>query len=379
MAELIFTTESFKPNGTPLTGVPMLLDSEMRLIEPVCAWLMNIAMIRGRTRSSETWRTYGEALYDWWQTLEANQWVWDQITPIQAAAYRDRMLHKPSEQTGQPLAPTTINGRVRIIAMFYRWCYARGLVKKVPFGAEEVMVARHRPVGMLVHVDATSGCRPANELTIRHMPMLPRPLAREALCVVLNGMASRDRLIVEWALMTGIRRMEVAGLRVHQLPSDSAHAMPAIKLDPSKGGKSRMIYPPQPLIDRTSAYVREERSVIIRQARRRDGDYRDPGRLFLTEHGDVMTPRRIGSMFTKAAKKAGVIGSFHALRHTFATAMLRLLQRRAEQNPDMNPLLTLQILLGHSAIDTTGIYLRVLATDLTLVEQSIDELYAGLA
>jgi Phage integrase, N-terminal SAM-like domain. len=130
VAELIFTTESFKPNGTPLTGVPMLLDSEMRLIEPVCAWLMNIAMIRGRTRSSETWRTYGEALYDWWQTLEANQWVWDQITPIQAAAYRDRMLHKPSEQTGQPLAPTTINGRVRIIAMFYRWCYARGLVKK---------------------------------------------------------------------------------------------------------------------------------------------------------------------------------------------------------------------------------------------------------
>jgi hypothetical protein len=38
-------------------------------------------LVRGRTRSKETWRTYGEALYDWWQTLEANAWArgteWD--------------------------------------------------------------------------------------------------------------------------------------------------------------------------------------------------------------------------------------------------------------------------------------------------------------
>ena len=42
----------------------MLVDREMRLIEPACAWLLHVALVRGRTRSRETWRTYGEALYD---------------------------------------------------------------------------------------------------------------------------------------------------------------------------------------------------------------------------------------------------------------------------------------------------------------------------
>jgi hypothetical protein len=40
----------------------MLLHAKMRLIEPACAWLLHIAIERGRARNKETWRTYGEAL-----------------------------------------------------------------------------------------------------------------------------------------------------------------------------------------------------------------------------------------------------------------------------------------------------------------------------
>ena len=65
MTELLFTTEAFRPLGRSAPGVPMLLDGGMRLIEPACAWLMHVALVRGRTRSPQTWRTYGEALYDW--------------------------------------------------------------------------------------------------------------------------------------------------------------------------------------------------------------------------------------------------------------------------------------------------------------------------
>ena len=79
MAELLFTTKVFQPQGLPTPNVPMLLDAEMRLVEPACAWLLHVALVRGRTRSKETWRTYGEALYDWWQTLEANGWAWDGV------------------------------------------------------------------------------------------------------------------------------------------------------------------------------------------------------------------------------------------------------------------------------------------------------------
>ena len=59
-------------------------------------------------------------------------------------------------------------------------------------------------------------------------------------------------------------------------------------------------------------------------------------------------------MFAAAARAAGVEASFHALRHTFAGVMLRTLQRRAERHPEMNPLLTLQAILGHADLATTG-------------------------
>jgi hypothetical protein len=103
---MLFTTEAFQPQGLPRPNVPMLLDAKMRLAEPACAWLLHIALVRGRTRSKKTWRTYGEALYDWWQTLEANGWAWDKVGSNELTAYRNHMLERTSEHTGRPSRPT---------------------------------------------------------------------------------------------------------------------------------------------------------------------------------------------------------------------------------------------------------------------------------
>jgi integrase/recombinase XerD len=79
VAELVFSTSSFCPFGLANPRVPILLDAQMRLIEPPCAWFLHLALVQGRTRSPATWRTYAEALYDWWQTCEANGWSWDRV------------------------------------------------------------------------------------------------------------------------------------------------------------------------------------------------------------------------------------------------------------------------------------------------------------
>lgn len=376
MAQLLFSTPAFRPDGTSVAEVPIVLDARMRLIEPACAWLMHVALVRGRTRSPQTWRTYGEALYDWWQTLEANDWTWDAVGPSELAAYRDQML-RPRGDTGRPLARSTINGRLRTIARFYRWSAATGLIGKVPFSSQEIAMSRSRPQGFLAHADASGGRQRVNELTVRHMPMLPRPLAPEAIRRVMTGMSARDRLIVEWATTTGIRRMEVAGLTLRQLRGSGAQPMIPVQLDTTKGGRSRMVYPPAPLVDRTRAYVREERAVAVRRARRRSPGH-DPDALFLTDRGEPLSPRRVGAMFTAAAQAAGVPATFHALRHTFAAAMLRFLQREAQTNPELNPLLTLQVLLGHADLATTAVYLRVVETDLSVIEGSVEDLYAAL-
>lgn len=376
MAQLLFSTPAFRPDGSSVENVPILLDGRMRLVEPACAWLMHVALVRGRTRSPQTWRTYGEALYDWWQSLEANGWEWNKIGPSDLAAYRDQMF-RPRGDSGRPLARSTINGRLRTIGRFYRWSVANGLMSQVPFAGQEISLSRSRPLGFLAHVDANGGRAQANELTMRHVPMLPRPLAPEAIRRIMAGMSARDRLIVEWAVTTGIRRMEVAGLTVRHLKRSGSEPMIPVQIDETKGGRSRMIYPPAPLIDRTRAYVREERAIVVRRTAVNRAD-RDPEALFLTCRGQPMKPRRIGAMFTAAAEAAGVTATFHALRHTFAAAMLRFLQREAQTNPELNPLLTLQVLLGHADLATTAVYLRVVETDLSVIEASVDDLYAAL-
>lgn len=376
MAQLLFSTPAFRPDGSSVENVPILLDGRMRLVEPACAWLMHVALVRGRTRSPQTWRTYGEALYDWWQSLEANGWEWNKIGPSDLAAYRDQMF-RPRGDSGRPLARSTINGRLRTIGRFYRWSVANGLMSQVPFAGQEISLSRSRPLGFLAHVDANGGRAQANELTMRHVPMLPRPLVPEAIRRIMAGMSARDRLIVEWAVTTGIRRMEVAGLTVRHLKRSGSEPMIPVQIDETKGGRSRMIYPPAPLIDRTRAYVREERAIVVRRTAVNRAD-RDPEALFLTCRGQPMKPRRIGAMFTAAAKAEGVTATFHALRHTFAAAMLRFLQREAQTNPELNPLLTLQVLLGHADLATTAVYLRVVETDLSVIEASVDDLYAAL-
>ena len=228
-----------------------ILDGGMRLVEPACAWLMHVALVRGRTRSSQTWRTYGETLYDWWQTLEANGWVWNRVSYYEVAAYRDRMLTGSSDHTGRPYARATINGRLRIVALFYRWCVDHGLTMSVPFTLQDVSVARSKPVPFLAHVDASGGVQTANELVLREVQALPRPLALEAIRRVVTPLGARDRLIVEWAAMTGMRRMEIAGLGKAALPRTniaeftSASIIP-VRLDVTKGGRIRKVYPPLP-------------------------------------------------------------------------------------------------------------------------------------
>jgi hypothetical protein len=107
VAELVFSTSSFRPFGSSTSDVPILLDARMRLIEPACAWFLHLALVQSRTRSPATWRTYAEALYDWWQICEANGWKWNRIGYEEVAAYRNRMLSGTSDLTGRPYARST--------------------------------------------------------------------------------------------------------------------------------------------------------------------------------------------------------------------------------------------------------------------------------
>jgi hypothetical protein len=67
------------------------------------------------------------------------------------------MLSGTSDLTKRPYARSTINGRLRILALFYSWCAQRGLIAGVPFTTGELAVGRTRAPQMLAHIDARGG------------------------------------------------------------------------------------------------------------------------------------------------------------------------------------------------------------------------------
>jgi hypothetical protein len=78
------------------------------------------------------------------------------------------MLSGTSDLTKRPYARSTINGRLRILALFYSWCAQRGLIAGVPFTTGELAVGRTRAPQMLAHIDARGGRQRVNKLTVRH-------------------------------------------------------------------------------------------------------------------------------------------------------------------------------------------------------------------
>jgi integrase/recombinase XerD len=211
---------------------------------------------------------------------------------------------------------------------------------------------------------------------------LPRPLRVDQLKLLFANLAMPYRLMAEWAVATGLRRKELCGLTVAQVPTTSEldaadHPLVGIPLVITKGDRPRTAYVPIRLIDRTHWFIGEDRASLVRRFRRSLPEYRPPMNLFLNRHGVSITYARLTAAFAAAFRAARIEGSLHCLRHTFATTMLMRLQAQAAVKPDINPLKVLQILLGHGSIQTTAIYLRCVELHAREIAASLDYLYGS--
>lgn len=383
MVQLHYTTSEFCPNRISTPGVPLLVDNEMNFIEPACLWFFELAIINGRTHSPATWHSYAEALYDWFKYCETNGWQWDLATEGQLSAYRNSMLSKPSDHTGRPYSVRTINGRLIRIAIFYRWALKKGFISELPFEFEDIRVTKLSNRKFLAHTDTTPGVVKANLLTIREKTRIPHALSPDEIRRIQRHLGSRDRLIVQCALTTGMRRKEVLALICSQIPETSqlnnCNLIP-IKIVITKGDKPRTTYFPLHLLDRINDYINEERTSVIKKCKKQNQNYVSTDALWLTEQGTLLSKEGLNKQFKVACKKASVNATFHDLRHTYAITMLALIQRQSIRDPNLgiNPLKTLQILLGHTHLSSTDIYLQALEPNMTAIEESIEALYEKL-
>ena len=360
---MAYIVRAVENDGDIPTGFPILLDGDHHIIEPAFGYLIERAFLSGRCRSIETLRTYAEHLHDWFDTLEQSDLDWRVVDIDTIARYRNRMLEAPSPHTGRPYAQSTINHRIRTVCRFYGWAANTGLIDEPPFYSEQVDAPNRTQNTFLAHLGEQNPSITANILTVAEYERLPRPLRPEEIRALLSQLEEPYRLIACWALSTGLRRCELTALTVDQIPDSAGidierDPILGIQLSVTKGSKPRKAYAPLRLIDRTHWWIGEERAALIKNRKRKTSSYRAPPHLFLNSLGGPVTKARLTAVFRQAFDKIGVAATLHYTRHTFALVMLTQLQRSAQDRPDVNPLKVVQLLLGHSSIETTAIYLK---------------------
>lgn len=142
----------------------------------------------------------------------------------------------------------------------------------------------------------------------------------------------RNRLIIELLYATGIRVSELVSIKLNDISDDSIRIT-------GKGDKERIVF----FNDVCKKYLDK---YLIKRNEISKSDY-----LIINHNGKNITTRMIRIIINDLIKKTSIMKhvSPHVIRHTFATHLLN----------NGCDLLTVQELLGHSSISTTGIYTHV--------------------
>ena len=156
--------------------------------------------------------------------------------------------------------------------------------------------------------------------------------------------ATRNRALLELIYSSGLRRSEVAGLKI----SDVDLFNGVVKVL-GKGNKERFIPVTQTALQALREYLATR------------PNYKTSDALFLGKNGTPLTGDGIAYIFRNTAIKSNIARrlSPHSLRHSFATHLLN-------NGCDLR---SLQEMLGHSSLATTQVYTHVSLDKLKSVYQ----------
>jgi site-specific recombinase XerD len=154
----------------------------------------------------------------------------------------------------------------------------------------------------------------------------------------------------------GLRASEVTHLKVDDI--DSKRML--IRVEQGKGRKDRNAMLSPQLLELLRLWWREakKRTVMLPHG------WLFPGRIYT----DPMSARQLHRAVQESAEAAGIRKRVHphTLRHSFATHLL-------EQDVDIR---VIQVLLGHSKLDTTALYTKVATRTIHAVTGPLDKLMA---
>jgi integrase/recombinase XerD len=230
-----------------------------------------------------------------------------------------RYLFHYRQKNGKPLTFRSQNTRLVPLRVWFRWMARQRYILHNPASELELPRMEHR--------------LPKAVLTVAEMEqVLAQPDINDPLGL-------RDRALMETLYSTGMRRMELANLKLYELDTERGTVM----IRQGKGKKDRVI----PIGDRAAAWLDK----YIREARPRLVVEPDDRTVFLSNAGEPFCLDHLSDLVHTYVDAAdvGKRGSCHMFRHSMATLM-------HENGADIR---FIQQMLGHADLKTTQIYTQV--------------------
>ncbi|MGV4923833.1 hypothetical protein K2224_00605 [Streptomyces sp. BHT-5-2] len=414
-------------------GMPIVLGSDMRPVEPLSSWFRHLAYL-GRTAG--TMRSYAYVVLRLADYLASRQTDLLAAGEVDLLAYRRQRLDvqaAPLDQVTWDREASTANG-------MFAWLTEAG----------------HRSHGPL-RMPKAYGSGMSHGMRVRHLALdqylFFRDVGLGGQCpdgevdvAFRGGFPHRNRAAAELALMTGMRKREWSTVLLPELARRPEGPAEFPLQACAKGGRRRDVYVPAAPLDLVDTYQLLERAETVERAaarlarRHRElfvvDDIDDFGRLsgmlggrrrtfamarmpaelrritvrecdggleamavFLGQGGLMLGASSWDRIRRHAWERMSAFARrgpapvlprkpwrFHDLRHTFALRLLKHLTqlliekelRRADPRPlvtlaehiSMNPLLVVQRALGHASPRTTYEYLAYLEDSMTYVDQA---------
>lgn len=217
------------------------------------------------------------------------------------------------------------------------------------FGLTNSTIARKRSsirsfLKFLIEEEITISTDVDDIPSIKPSQRLPDVLSVKQMLKLLDSISTkkptdlRNKAILELMYATGIRISETINLSIHEVYWDDKVVRVL-----GKGGKQRVIPIAQKSLNYLKEYYNSARSLLLKD--------KSTDILFLNRFGDKLSRMGVWKVIDKLTTDAGISKhvSPHTFRHSFATHLLE-----AGAN-----LRVVQMLLGHSSINTTQIYINI--------------------
>ncbi len=298
-------------NKAPLLPVPRTV------FESLLNQYLESLLVKGFTEATaRTRRKQIESFLEWLKERGIDEPL--EVTRPVLERYQRYLFHY-RKKNGEPMSFRSQHALLVAVRQWFRWMTRQNHIMHNPASELELPKQGHHLPKHVLNV------REAEQ--VLQQPEIGDPLGL------------RDRAILEVLYSTGMRRMEVAGLKVYDVDFDGG----TVLIRQGKGRKDRMV----PIGKRALAWIMK----YINEARPHLVSEPDDYTIFLTNAGEQIELAYISHIAHYYVEKAqiGKEGSAHLFRHTMATLML-------DGGADIR---FIQQMLGHVSLRTTEKYTHV--------------------